>query len=362
MRGKSAIITAFNPFKFRGGIETYTVMLADLLISHDVQSDIYHIGDDGTRGFHNDYLGKLYQTGKRFLELEKDYDMVIANGFYGLGYFPPGINTFNIFHSTHKGFADEIKDVVPLCQYLEWKFLWGELGESVSGFNRTKIAVSECVRDELKRYYSFDDVMVVTNGIDTERFIKADKVLSRKKWDIPQDAFVGLYVGRWDILKGCDLLEGVIMKMPDVYWVMVLGTGSEKDAVPQLVNVSVIEQVEHENMNEIFSAADFMLFPSRYEGFGYAIIEAMACELPVVTTNMGIAKTIYKDKPFNELLLPEFSTGLENVVRLALKKIEFLRSDNDMKEYLVKKGRELVEKEYDIGQWKKQIARILGVS
>lgn len=151
MNKKAAIITAFDPFAFKGGIETYTAQLVDLLKSHNVESDIYHIGlVNKDHGFHNDYLGKLYLTGKEVLEDDKDYDFIIANAFYGLSYFPPRVKTYNIFHLTHMGFAEKIKDVVPPYQYLEWNLLWGELSESVSGYDRIKIAVSESVKDELK--------------------------------------------------------------------------------------------------------------------------------------------------------------------------------------------------------------------
>ncbi len=250
---KAAIITAFDPFRFKGGIETYTAQLVDLLKNYNVETDIYHTGLVGNNhGFHNDYLGRLYLTGRKVFERDKDYDFIIANAFYGLGYFPPGVKTYNIFHLTHMGFAEEIKEVVPLPQYLEWKFLWGELSESVSGFKRIKIAVSESVKDELNRNYGFDDVKVVVNGIDTNNFVKSDKVQARKKWDIPEDEFVGLYVGRWDILKGCDILEEIMFKKPDVYWIVVLGTGSDKKLIPIRDNIKVIEQIEHKRMNEIY--------------------------------------------------------------------------------------------------------------
>src|SRR4030066_742640 len=187
--------------------------------------------------------------------------MVIANAFYGLGYFPPIVKTFNIYHLTHMGFAEEIKYTVPRNQYFEWKYLWGDFCEAVCGFNRIKIAVSESVKDELSRFYGFNDVSVLPNAVDTNIFMKSDRVLSRRKWAIPESAYVGLYVGRWDILKGCDILEGVIRRKPDVYWVLVLGTGSDRKAVPQMDNVKIIEQLEHGRMSELYSAADFMLFP-----------------------------------------------------------------------------------------------------
>jgi len=362
MQSKAAIITAVDPFEFRGGIETYTVQLVETLKKHDIGADVYHTGiAKETHDFHNDYLGRLYQTGGKIITSGEDYDLVIANAFYGLGYFPPRAKTYNIFHSNHMGFAEAIKDVVPRNQYLEWKYLWGDFCESVSGFNRIKIAVSESVEDELKKHYGFDDVNVIHNCVDTKTFKKSDTVSMRKKWGVPESAFVGLYVGRWDILKGSDILERAISRTPEVYWVIVLGTGSDKSAVPVMDNVKVIEQVEHAVMGEIYSAADFMLFPSRYEGFGYVIIEAMACELPVISTNVGIARTIYKDQPFHKLLLPEVSGGVEEIVLAAQEKIECVRTNKRQMASLLREGRMLIEKEFNIEKWEKRIAAVLGI-
>ena len=363
MRGRAALITAFDPFSFRGGIETYTLQLVALLKRHAVDCDIVSPGSDAwhDRGFHNNYLGSLYRMGRKVFENDKDYDFIIANAFYGLGYFPPRVKTFNIFHLTHKAFAEQIKDAVPQSQFLEWKLLWGELGESASGFGRTKIAVSESVGEELRRWYGFREITVLHNGVDTKIFVKVDRLSSREKWGIPPDVGVGLYVGRWDLLKGCDILEGVIAQTPDVYWVVVLGTGSDRKSVPQFDNVRVIEQVDHGDMPELYSAADFMLFPSRYEGFGYVIIEAMACGLPVITTNVGIAKTIFRAEPFCELLLPAPSSAHENVISSAIEKIGSLQI-GDWREFVAAEGRRVIEEYYDIETWEKGILRILGIS
>ena len=362
MSKKAAIITAFDPFAFKGGIETYTAQLVDLLKSHNVESDIYHIGlVNKDHGFHNDYLGKLYLTGKEVLEDDKDYDFIIANAFYGLSYFPPRVKTYNIFHLTHMGFAEKIKDVVPPYQYLEWNLLWGELSESVSGYDRIKIAVSESVKDELKRYYGFNDVKVIPHGIDTNIFVKLDKVESRRTWSIPEEARVGLYVGRWDILKGCDILEEIIHMKPDLYWIVILGTGSDKDAVPVRENIKVIEQIENEKMNEIYSAADFMLFLSRYEGFGYVIMEALACELPIITTNVGIAKTILKKEPFDVFLLPDASYGKEELIHSCMQKIDFLKNNRGLMTEVSREGRRIIEEGYSLSSWKNTMSRALGL-
>jgi len=362
IKRRAAIITAFDPFAFKGGIETFTIHLISLLESYGVKADLYHTGMvNSMRGFSNDLIGRAYSLGRKLLRMDEQYDLIIANSFYGLGYFPPKIKTVNVYHSSHIGFAESQKAIIPHHVYLEWKVLCGELCEMVSGFDRLKIAVSESVRDELQHYYGFKDVEVVPHGIDTKTFSKYDKASVRADWGIPQDVFTGLYVGRWDDTKGSSITAEVIKRSPGLMWVLIVGTGSDRDMLPKGDNVRVIEQVDHERMGKIYSAADFMLFPSRYEAFGYVIIEAMACELPVITSNVGIAQTIYKMEPFCGLLLPDFKEGPENIVSSAISKIGVLRSDTERRSSLGLESRKVVMERYSIDRWSDRMSEVLGL-
>jgi len=357
---KVAIVNAYDPFFFKGGIETYISFLIDLLKSREMKVDIYH-SSDGYRKykFHNDYLSHLYNMGRSIDDKNRLYDFIIANAFYGLGLFPPKAKIFNVFHLTHIGFSEAIKHV-SRYKYAELRYLWGKLAESVSSYERIKIAVSESVREELEQYYGIDDVTVIPNSINTLLFSKKDKMSLRGKFGIPTDAFVGMYVGRWDIFKGCDIIEEVIKKVKDIYWVVILGTGSDRNVVPRFNNVMIFEEIKHHEMPELYSVADFLLFPSRYEGFGYVILEAMACELVVITSNVGIAKTIYKREPFKDFLLPDFSEGVETIVDAAIERIAHLRTLNlDKQTEIRSKGRKIIEDDYSIDAWEKRMVNVM---
>lgn len=361
MKSKVAIITAFNPYVFKGGIERYTIQLINLLKTKGINVDIYHSGDANNElCLYQELMGKIFTVGQNFYKVDKNYDFLISNSFYGLGYFPPRIKSYNIYHSTHIAFDKSVEGIISPITSLELTYLSGYLGEMVCSFDRTSIAVSESVSEELKKYYNLNNVYVVESGIDIELFRPLkDKSFLRARYSIPVDAYVGLFVGRWDKTKGKDIIEKTIKATPDIYWVLVLGTSSDPCELVGLDNVRILNEIPYEEMPLIYNLSDFMLFPSRYEGFGLVIAEAMACGLPVLTDEIGIAKKIYKEEPFSNLRLSYLTCyETEKNIYDITEKINFLKNDRDFAKGISEKGIELIRKDYNISLWGKKVLRI----
>lgn len=358
MKTKVAIITAFDPYIFKGGIERYTIQLINLLKTTGINVDVYHSGlSNNDLCLYQELIGKIFSVGQNFYKIDREYDFLISNSFYGLGYFPPRIKSYNIYHSTHMAFDKSVEGVISPITSLELTYLCGYLGEMVCGFDRTNIAVSESVGEELKRYYNLNNIYVVESGIDVELFKPLkDKNSFRARYSIPLDAYVGLFVGRWDKTKGKDIVEKTIKAMPDIYWVLILGTGSDPCDLINLKNVKILEEIPYEEMPLIYNLSDFMLFPSRYEGFGLVIAEAMACGLPVLTDEIGIAKKIYHKEPFSHLKL-SYLTGQEEEKNIngITEKINFLKKDRDFAKWISEKGVEIIKKDYNISLWQDKI-------
>ncbi|MEW6571711.1 MAG: glycosyltransferase family 4 protein [Nitrospirota bacterium] len=361
---KAAIITAFDPFTHRSGIERYTLHLADLLRGKKFSVDIFHTGlIDHDLGFYNKMLGKLYALGRNFREIDQNYDFVISNSFYGLGYFPPRIKAFNIYHSSHVTFDKSTENIIPHITSLKWSYLCGYLGEMVSGFNRTKIAVSDAVKEQLERYYSFEGVRVVESGIDVSFFKKrGNRNILRKRYGVPEGAFVGLFVGRWDKTKGSDIVKNLMTRAANIFWLIVLSSGSNECSLENVKNAMVLKEVPYEEMPDIYSLSDFMFFPSRYEGFGLVVIEAMACGLPVMTGEIGVAKKIYGKEPFLRLRLPDFLITEEEFYAKSLEKIYFMKREDGFRRYIAEEGRRIVEEEYTLSRWRERMTKALDLS
>jgi len=367
MPRKAAIITALDPSLFQGGIEAYTLQLLALLKSKGIDVTLYHTGclvNERTTGppeLNNIFLNSIYQLGRKLFYEDKKYDFIIANSFYGTGYFPPSIRTFTIYHSVYGGFTEKYRDVYSDDPYAYFRWLFEEMGEYISGYGRIKIAVSDSVKEELESVYGFHDVKSVLHGIDTSVFKQRgeDRKRLRQKLGIPENAFIGIFVGGWEAEKRNNIMRCIISLHPHIYWLLILGRGGEECDVRERPNVIVKENVQRNVMPLMYSLADFMLFPSAYEGFGLAIIEAMACGLPVITTNVGVAKSIYKERPFHRLLLPDMFRCDTNDLAIIDEKINLLKEDRKFRSEIVREGIALVKDKFSLGRWKREMETVL---
>lgn len=131
-------------------------------------------------------------------------------------------------------------------------------------------------------------------GIDTNKFknILIDRSLKRKEIGVPEDAFVILSVGELNENKNHETVIKAIslLKNPNVYYV-ICGKGALEDYLRSLASdLGIEKQIKllgfRKDIGEICKASDVFAFPSKREGLGMAALEAMACGLPIVTSNV----------------------------------------------------------------------------
>lgn len=128
----------------------------------------------------------------------------------------------------------------------------------------------------------------VLNGVDTKLFKpvnKAQELLLRKKYGLPIDRKLVLFVGRFVQKKGIDLL--VKAKSPDFDLVLV-GTGEIVKDIYKLKGIFIFESLPQKKLAEIYQACDVFVLPSKGEGFPLSIQEAMASKLPVITCKENV--------------------------------------------------------------------------
>ncbi len=358
---KSLILTGFDPFNHSGGIEVYTLELIKLLEDYRINADILCASDfQNSYNLNNAFIGKVYNAGRSILSLTHDvYDFVILNGYYGGGYFPKRIKSYTIFHSTHSGYAEAVKKIVPRSTYLEIKYIIGDILEQSSAYDSQIIAVSEMVKSELIRYYNIQDVKVIPNPVDTDFFHQLPMRKSlREKYGVSMNQKVALFVGRWEKSKGCDVIERVMKHFKDLFWIIVSSTGGEISP-PDKRNILNLSRLSHIEMREIYSLSDFMLMPSRYEGFGLAAAEAMSSGLPVIGTPVGFLRDVYLKEPFSILSVPYIQLRTSETVHHITEAIHDLFSDERRFMEISRKGREEIQHNFNKQRWLKRMRDVL---
>ena len=151
---------------------------------------------------------------------------------------------------------------------------------------------------------SGNKVVVIPVGVDTEMFKPMDKTALRERYKFNKNDTIILYVGRFKKEKGLDLLvkafKKVKNKIPDCRLVLV-GDGSEKQNLFKLVNglklrdVQFMNTVEHNEIPRIMNCADVFALCSLYEGMPTVVLEALACGVPVVSTDVGDVHKVVHD-------------------------------------------------------------------
>jgi glycosyltransferase involved in cell wall biosynthesis len=357
---KALILTGFNPYSTTGGVETFTQELISLLNTSGLNPDLACASDfENAHNLKNKFIGQVYAAGKSLLSADAGvYEFVLSNGYYGGGYFPKKLKTFTVFHSTHAGYAEAIKSQIPASSYLEIRYLVGELLERSSAAGSKVIAVSTQVKAELHKYYGLREVDVVSNPVDTDFFTRlTDRENIRAKYMIPTQKKVGLFVGRWEFAKGIDILQRVQGDLEDLFWVVVTSSGVE--APHPGGNSIVLSGLSKVQMREIYSLADFMLFPSRYEGFGLAAAEAMASGLPVIGTPVGFLGDIYSEQPFSTIAIHAPLEDSDTVSTRIKDSIHRLISDELSYKEISLQGRDIIVKNHRITLWNEQMKSML---
>lgn len=166
------------------------------------------------------------------------------------------------------------------------------------GFAKRIITVSHSLKNEICREYFISDKKIdpIINGVDCKKFVRADQYIkkqSRRKYGIPETAFVIGSVGRLTKVKNFEMLIKICEtnRLFNHFFVIV-GSGPEKEKLEEVIfrkklNHSFLFTGEIEDIPEILGTFDVFLNCSHYEGISNTILEAMAMGIPIVAHDIG---------------------------------------------------------------------------
>lgn len=195
------------------------------------------------------------------------------------------------------------------CDYhSEVDRIYGPLkSEEIQGLSGI-ISVSTNNANVLKGKSVFDGIpmIIAPNSVDMTLFVKKDKDQCRKELGLPLDKFIVGFVGGFIERKGDKRLLEAINGIDGVFGAFA-GRG---DNPPKGEKVLFCKPLEHEQVPVFLNAIDVFCLPTQNEGSCNAIVEAAACGVPVISSNL----------PFNDDLLTE-----DNSIRIDPNSVEAIR-------------------------------------
>lgn len=156
-------------------------------------------------------------------------------------------------------------------------------------------AVSDYLRDETYRHFDIkNEIEVIPNFVDLERFKRADKDHFRKAI-AEDDEKIIIHVSNFRKVKRVPDVVSVfnrILKNGVKAKLLLVGDGPDRAPTEKRCReMDICDKVrflgKQEQIEEILSVADLFIIPSGSETFGLAALEAMGCGVPVISSDIG---------------------------------------------------------------------------
>ena len=186
-----------------------------------------------------------------------------------------------------------------------------------------------------------EEITVIPPGVKTDIYKPIPSIRKRKNKNI----FRLFYCGRLCLRKGTDLLLDSLVLLKEKYKIQnsklyIAGTVDKNFNLKREVkkrhlerNVFFLGNLSDQELSLHYNLSDVFVFPSRIEGYGIPPLEALACGIKVVSTN------IPSIKPFQEIIIVKTTAKsiAEGILRAIDKSIDF------------KLARRKIEKDYSVG-------------
>jgi len=287
---------------------------------------------------------------KQFNKLENKFDLVHIHTPLS-----PVINTelpiVGTIHTSVIGDAEHLEtfNMDTLLWKLTTNFSSRHITQKLINKANIVTTVSSSVKDELIKYYKRSSPLVVGNGVNENVF----HPVKQKN----QDPYV-LYVARLDYRKGVlDLIETAKLIQDYDIKMMVAGDGPLKKhfhneiVKNNLAHVELLGHVSGKNLVNLYQNALMFVFPSLYEGLPTVLLEAMACGLPVIATEIPAHKDLIKNMKNGIFIKPKSPEELA-------KKILILKENKDLRKKVGKNARKTIEKRFTWDKVSKNYERL----
>lgn len=270
----------FKQISGGSGVDVWANNLSSGLIENGINSSV-------------SYFSPYYAFFPQALSLKKnphDFYITHSNVSYG-SYFKT--NNPLIVTEHHLVYDPSFSQYTSLSQKAYYKFLYRSEKKCLQVAD-TVTCVSKYTKQKLEEVFEYYDSKLVYNGVNTDIFnpISVDK----EKYSIETDKHILFFAGNLSIRKGADLLPHIMKELGDDF-LLLTTSGLRSNLKNRHQNIRTLGRLTLKELVDIYNICDVLLFPSRLEGFGLAVAEAMACAKPIVATNCSsLSELVVDDK------------------------------------------------------------------
>ena len=185
-------------------------------------------------------------------------------------------------------------------------------------WKNAKLLIAKCKAEYemIKNINPKLNIKIIYNGVDIQKFFPLEKIFNNPLKIVCSARLIKR--------KGQDILIKAIAKLKEkgiIYRLDLIGEGDEKDNYKRLItDLNIADQIcfcgyiRRKRIPEIYQKADIFVLPSYNEGMSNALLEAMACGLPVVVTNVGGTEELV-DKSNGYIFTKGSTDELSNILK-----------------------------------------------
>jgi UDP-glucose:(heptosyl)LPS alpha-1,3-glucosyltransferase len=319
-----------NYLPTKGGLERYTISLSSELLQIGHQVHVFANRWERRPGiiFHHVPMVRFSSPGKNLSfayfskrELSKEkFDVIqsMERIFYqDIFRVSDGINPVQMIQRYTNPLVRQFKALGPrrlALSYLERRIF-------KTGGCKVILAISQIIKREIIAHYGVDPhkIEVIYNGVDTSKFHPGVKekhgMIIREKYGIKPDELVLLFISNDHKRKNLQSVLEAMRRLKDKrFRLMAVGDDNNTPYIKWAARSGIGEQIlftgPQRNIERYFGAADIFVFPTNYDAFGSACLEAMACGLPVIASRTCGASELIRDGENGFIISADAPEGL----------------------------------------------------
>ena len=233
----------------------------------------------------------------KFLNSNKDYDIIIDNQSISYGMIEIQ-KRFPLVEIIHHPITFDFKFELASTKKIKYKisrYLWYSfliMQKKVAPKLKTIVTPSKSSKNGIVGEFNCksSNITVINNGLDYEEFAPISNI-ERNKNRLITTASADVALKGLDFsLKALKLLK---KNNPKIH-LIIIGAPKKNGHTEKLIkklniedNVIFKKNISKEKIRELYSTSSIAIVSSLYEGFGYPVIEAMSCEVPLIATNIS---------------------------------------------------------------------------